>query len=159
MKYVPDQYITQETCNEARNCLWLIGHVPDYLKTKQMCTRVLEVCRWSLEYIPDWFVMQQQIKLWCDHDHYFNDDRLIKCHEGYHKRNAWKASIKEELLPIAWHPSRYWDWYMTEEGKKDTEKIILTTWHAEIKNVLIKRRCLNLVKKRLQLKSFMDKDK
>ena len=38
LKYVPDQYITQETCNEARNCLWLIGHVPDYLKTKQMCT-------------------------------------------------------------------------------------------------------------------------
>ena len=88
-----------------------------------------------------------------------DEDKFFEWYDVYKKGKVQKASIKEELLPIAWHPSRYWDWYMTEEGKKDTEKIILTTWHAEIKNVLIKRRCLNLVKKRLQLKSFMDKDK
>ena len=62
LKYVPDQYIMQEMWNEARDCPWLIGHVPDHFKTPEMCTRALEACPWSLEYIPDWFVTQQQIK-------------------------------------------------------------------------------------------------
>ena len=66
-----------------------------------MWTRALEVCPWSLEYIPDWFVTQQQIKLWCDHDYYCNDDRLLKWYDGYKKRKAQKASIKKELMPVA----------------------------------------------------------
>ena len=31
--------------------------------------------------------------------------------------------LNEELLPIAWHPSRYWDWYVPEDYKKETEKL------------------------------------
>ena len=34
-----------------------------------------------------------------------------------------KASIKEELMPIAWHPSRWWDWCMSEDEKRDTEAL------------------------------------
>ena len=30
---------------------------------------------------------------------------------------------KQELLPIAWHPLRYWDWCMSEEENKETEKL------------------------------------
>ena len=30
-------------------------------------------------------------------------------------------------MPIAWHPSRYWDWCMSEDEKKETEKLFLTT--------------------------------
>ena len=52
---------------------------------------------------------QQQIKLWHDDTYYSNDDRFIKWFEDHQKREAQKASIKEEFLPIAWHPSRYWD--------------------------------------------------
>ena len=37
------------------------------------------------------------------------------------KNKAQKASIKEGLLPIAWHPSRWWDWCMTEDEKSDAE--------------------------------------
>ena len=51
--------------------------------------------------------MQGQIKLWRDHDDYCNDDRLIKWCDGYQKRRSQKASIKEELMPIAWRPSRW----------------------------------------------------
>ena len=29
------------------------------------------------------------------------------------KRKAQKVKIKKELMPIAWHPSRYWDWCMS----------------------------------------------
>ena len=30
-------------------------------------------------------------------------------YDSCEKWKAQKASIKEELLPIAWHPSRWWD--------------------------------------------------
>ena len=118
LKYVPYQYITQELC--ARGCPWLIDHVPDDFKTQEMCTKTLELCPWSLEYIPDWFVTKEQIKLW-------HDDRLLKWYEGYQKRKAQKTSRKEGLMPIAWHPSRYWDWCMSEDEKIETEKLFLTT--------------------------------
>ena len=60
-------------------------------------------------------------------DGYCNDDELIKWYNGYQKRKAQKASIKEELMSIAWHPSRYWDCCMSEDEKKETEKLFLTT--------------------------------
>ena len=31
--------------------------------------------------------------------------------------------MKEELLPITWHPSRYWGWCMSEDEKEETEKL------------------------------------
>ena len=36
---------------------------------------------------------------------------------------AQKAQIKKELIPIAWHPSRHWDWCMSEDEKQETEKL------------------------------------
>ena len=59
---------------------------------------------------------QKQIKIW--HDDIFFKSYEAKWYEGYQKRKAQKASIKEELLPIAWLPSRYWDWCMSEDEKK-----------------------------------------
>ena len=34
-----------------------------------------------------------------------------------------RVSFKKELMPIALHPSRYWDWCMSEDEKKETEKL------------------------------------
>ena len=39
------------------------------------------------------------------------------------KRKAQKALIKEELIPVTWHPSRWWDWCVHEDDKKDAEKL------------------------------------
>ena len=39
--------------------------------------------------------------------YYCNDDDLIKWYEGHQKQKTQKASIKEELAPIAWHPSKW----------------------------------------------------
>ena len=64
----------------------------------------------------------QQMKIWHDNDDYCSDDRLIGWGESYQKCKAEKVSIKEELLPIAWHPSRHWDWCATEDEKKEVEK-------------------------------------
>ena len=56
-----------------------------------------------LKYVPDWFVIHQQIKIWHDSDEYCDDNKIIEWYEGYQKRKAQKASIKEELLSIAWY--------------------------------------------------------
>ena len=69
------------------------------------------------------FVAQQQIDVWYDDDYWYHDDEITEWYEGYKKREAHKVSIKEELLPIAWHPSRYWDWCMSEDEKRDTEAL------------------------------------
>ena len=63
-----------------------------------------------------------QIDLWHENNYWHHDDKLIKWYECYQKRKAQKAKIKEELLPIAWHPDRVMDWCMSEEKKKETEK-------------------------------------
>ena len=47
----------------------------------------------------------------------YNDDDLIKWYEGCKKWKAQKASIKEELIPIVWHPSKWWDWCVPEGEK------------------------------------------
>ena len=39
------------------------------------------------------------------------------------KTKGSKNLNKKELMPIARHPSRYWDWYMSEDEKKETEKL------------------------------------
>ena len=51
---------------------------------------------------------------------YHDKDRLIEWYDGYKKR---KAQIKKELIPITWHPSRWWDWCIPVDKKKETEKL------------------------------------
>ena len=67
-----------------------------------------------LQFVPDWFVTREHTALWhdCLASEYCNndEDNFFKWYEGYKKKKAQKASIKEELMSIAWHPSRYWDW-------------------------------------------------
>ena len=62
----------------------------------------------TLVFCPDWFVTQEQIKSWYDDDY---DDEVP----------GWYKELKEELLPIAWYPSRYWDWCIPEDEKKNRE--------------------------------------
>ena len=63
---------------------------------------------------------QGQVKAWHDYNYYGN---LDEWYEGYQKRKDQKTKIKEELMSIAWHPSRWWDWCMSEDEKKETEKL------------------------------------
>ena len=67
---------------------------------------------------------QQQIKIWHDDDYWY--DYGVKRYDECKKRKAQKASIKEELIPVAWHPSRWWDWCVPEDKKRETEKFFLT---------------------------------
>ena len=73
---------------------------------------------WLLKYVADSFVTHQQIKIWHDNDGYCNDAELIEWYKGHQKLKTQKAKIKEDLMPIVWNPSRWWDWCFPEDEKK-----------------------------------------
>ena len=122
---VPDRFKTQEMCNEVLEVdPWQLYDVPDYLKTQEICDKAVRDYLFSLQFVPDWFVTQQQIDIWYDNDYVFNNDNaIIECYKGYQKQRTQKAQIEKELLLIAWHPSRWWDWYISEDKKEETEKL------------------------------------
>ena len=98
MCYVPDYFRTQEMCERTvEKGSWSLVHVSDQYKTREMCNKAVKKNPWLLEYVPNNFkkTKMKAVKK--------NPHRLSK------KRRAQKASIKEELMPIAWLPSRWWD--------------------------------------------------
>ena len=108
--FIPDHLKAQEMCNKEVGIKpHFLVLVPDRLKIEEMCNKALCKHPWLLKYVPAWFVTQQQLKIWHDEDYYCNDDEIIKWYDGYKKRKAQKSKIKEELMPIACHPSRWWD--------------------------------------------------
>ena len=52
---------------------------------------------YSLQFVPDWFVTHQQIKIWQDEDDYCNDDEVIEWYKKYEKRKVQKSKIIEEF--------------------------------------------------------------
>ena len=116
LEYVPDNLKTQMVCIKTLEVdPSLLKHAPDYFKTQKMCDDAVRDYLFSLQFVPDWFVTQQQIDIWHDDNYVYNDRRMIKCYEGYKKRKAQKSKIKDNLMPIAWHPSRWWDWCVPDD--------------------------------------------
>ena len=111
-----------------------------------MCEKAVEKDPRSLQFVPHWFVTQQ-VKPW------HNDD-LIKWYEGYQKRKAQKAQMKEDLMPIVWHLSRWWVSCVPDDEKKRDR--IFFFFFLPLDMLRLK---MYLVKRRLQRKTFMDKDK
>ena len=118
-KAIPERFKTQKMCNETVEVdPWQLYDVRDYLKTQEMCDDMVQRDSYSLQFVSDWFVTQEQLETWHDDNDYCTDDELIKWYKRYEKRKAQKAKIKEELMPIAWHPSRVMDWCMPEDEKR-----------------------------------------
>ena len=63
-----------------------------------MCNETIEVCPWSLEYIPDWFVTRDGVDMSYDDVDYYDEDNFFKWHKDYKRRKAQKVSIKGELM-------------------------------------------------------------
>ena len=86
LAFILDCFKTQEICDKAIEIdpftLW---HVLGNRKTQGMCIRAVEAGLRLLDYVPDWFVTQQQIKIWLDGDEYCDDDKLIEWYDGYKK--------------------------------------------------------------------------
>ena len=72
----------------------MLKYVPDYFKMQEICNDVVEKKPYGLEYVPDWFVTQQQIKiLRYDNDDWYDNDLTEWC-DGYKKRKVQKGKIK-----------------------------------------------------------------
>ena len=107
---IPENLKQKEMCEKPVNIKpLLLRYVPYCFKTKEMCEKIVGAGLGLLKVAPDWIMTQQQIKIWRDNDKYCNDHERIKWYKGYQKRKAQKAKTKDELLPIAWHPSRWLD--------------------------------------------------
>ena len=103
--YITDRALTaQERYDEVRHRsslreIYLIGInandveieprflplVPDCFKTWEMLEKAIKRYLYLLKYVPDWFITDQQIKIWHDNNYRCNDDELIEWHKGYQK--------------------------------------------------------------------------
>ena len=88
-----------------------------------MCNDAVVHSPYALRFVLDWFVTQQQIELWDDGNDFYDDDEIIEWYGGHQKCKAQKAQIKKELMLIFWHSSHWWDWCISKDKKKQTEKL------------------------------------
>ena len=51
--------------------------------------------------------------------------RILAQQYRYKQRKGFKKEISKELMIVAWHAIRWWDWCMTEDEKKEIESIYL----------------------------------
>ena len=47
--------------------------------------------------------------------------RLITWYNRLKQRKSFKTDMSKELMPVAWHPTRWWDWCNPEDEKKEIE--------------------------------------
>ena len=80
---------------------WRLYDVSDHFKTQEMCDDAVWGDSFSFQFVPNWLVTQQQLKIWHDDNDYCNDNEIIEWYEGNQKRKAQKTQIKKELIPIA----------------------------------------------------------
>ena len=71
-----------------------------------------------MQFVPHWFVTQEQLEIWHNDDDYCTDDEIIEGIKGMKNERCKKSQLKEELMPIAWHPNRVKDWCMPEDEKR-----------------------------------------
>ena len=115
---------TQRMCERVvEKDPYMLRLVPDHLKMQGMCDKTVRDYLFSLQFVPDWFVTQQQVGIWYDDDCVYYEIEMIRWYDGYKKRKGRKAKIKEELIPVSWHPSRWSDWCISEDEKRDTEAL------------------------------------
>ena len=53
-----------------------------------MCNKGVHMDPWLLNYVPDWFVTQQQVNIWHDDDYYHDDDEPVEWSAGDKIRKA-----------------------------------------------------------------------
>ena len=120
LKHIPDCFVTQEMCNKAvEKDHWMLIYVPDHLKTQEMCNEAAKKCPGVLILVPDWFVTQDMVQTWQGHFTWCTTYIVIKWYDRYKNRQKLKKNIQKELLLIAWHPDRYWHWFVPEDEKKE----------------------------------------
>ena len=45
--------------------------------------------------------------------------RLMSWYRRYKLCESCKKDMIKELMPVAWHPTRWWDWFMPEDEERE----------------------------------------
>ena len=51
--------------------------------------------------------------------------RLLACHTKFEKRKELKKELNKELMSVAGHAKRWWNWCVFEYEKKDLDPIFI----------------------------------
>ena len=143
-KYCHDRYKSQERCDKAVDT-FLPTFVPNWFVVLRMREKIDNdvFSNYDIDlddadsYIITFFselINADRINVKLDNNN-FNDEDLINIvHVGiiawYHRFKQRKVcnKIGRELMPVAWNPSRCWDWCITKDGKKKKKKKL---WNGE----------------------------
>ena len=41
------------------------------------------------------------------------------------KKKHLKKELNEELMPVAWHPNRWWEWCISDDEKKEIDRMFI----------------------------------
>ena len=144
--YCPDKYKTPRICDEALDdslaALKLIPHW--FIRSKRI--EKLYTALYAEENIFYFDEDSDNVVFSCNEmgilntdlkninldDNFDEDDpdtiiliRLLAWHSKFEKRKALKKELNEELMEIAWHPKRCWNFCMSENEKKEIENQFL----------------------------------
>ena len=42
-------------------------------------------------------------------------------HNRFKQKKACEKEISEQLMPVAWHPTKWWDWCISKDEKKEID--------------------------------------
>ena len=81
-----------------------------------MCEYAIQDESEFIDFVPDYFITEDMLS---------NISLIARWDfmENFKKRKNLKKEIARELLVIAWHPDRWWDWCVPEDEKKTIEKL------------------------------------
>ena len=142
-----DRYKTQKKCNEAvDDSLSALKSFLDWLVTSKTIKELHSVlftaddifffdkvsgnATFSRDEISILGVYLNNIKI--DVINFDKDDRetivyfwVVTWHNRLKQHNAFKKHISKELIIVAWHPKRWWDWSMPEDEIKKLNHFLL----------------------------------
>ena len=78
--------------------------------------------------MPVKWVFLAQIWYNDDDNNFYEDDpgtiihvRLLASHNKFENPKVVEKDLSKELMPVAWHPTIWWDWCMSEDETKETD--------------------------------------
>ena len=51
--------------------------------------------------------------------------RLLAWHIKFRICKELKKELRKELMPVAWHPDKRWDWLMSEDEEKEIDTMFI----------------------------------
>jgi len=131
-QYVPDRLVTTPMCKDAVfDDLRNLRFVPDHI-IPDVCGSVMQDIKdfeEEVEKVAD-LIMQaaergmqaiERLDIYWEKEIEDTENVFEWARKCQHKNKF--NGIHAELLPVAWHPDRHWDWCMSEDEKSEISKL------------------------------------